>query len=125
LDRIRAGEPILRDDQANPGNRIHVDDLAAVCLRAADTDVPAGIYNVGDGDHRSSSWFTAETARQAKLPAPPEIDRDEASRVFSPMRLSFLNESRRIDTTRLRDTMGFTPRYADATDGIRASLTES
>ena len=125
LDRIRAGEPVLRGEDANPGNRIHVDDLAAICLRAADGDVPAGIYNVGDGDPRSSSWFTRETARLAGLPSPPAVNRDEAARVFSPMRLSFLNESRTIDTTRLRDIMGYTPRYADATDGIRASLNET
>ena len=40
------------------------------------------------------------------------------------MRLSFLGESRVVDTTRMQKTLGVAPRYADAADGIRASLVE-
>ena len=73
LERIRNGTPVLRESEANPGNRIHVDDLASCCIAALSSDVPAGIYNVGDGDHRTSTWFTDEVARQADLPPPPRI----------------------------------------------------
>ena len=38
------------------------------------------------------------------------------------MRLSFLSESRRIDTTRMRDVLGVVPEFADPADGIAASL---
>lgn len=122
--RIAAGEPVLREADANPGNRIHVDDLAACCVAALKRPEAAGIFNVGDGDHRSSTWFTREVARQAGLPAPPEISRTEAASHFSPMRLSFLAESRRVDTRRMREVLGVVPRYADPADGIRASLEE-
>ena len=40
------------------------------------------------------------------------------------MRLSFLGESRRIDTTKMREVLGVTPRYEDVADGIAASLVE-
>ncbi len=40
------------------------------------------------------------------------------------MRLSFVRESRRVDTSRMRDVLGYSPRYADPADGIRASLAE-
>ena len=43
---------------------------------------------------------------------------------FSPMRLSFLRESRIVDTTKMREVLGVTPKYADAADGIAASLAE-
>jgi nucleoside-diphosphate-sugar epimerase len=36
--------------------------------------------------------------------------------------LSFLGESRRVDTTRLRQELGFRPRYPSPEAGIRASL---
>jgi len=85
-------------------------------------DAPAGIYNVGDNDHRSSTWFTGEVARQSGLPAPPEISREQASKEFSPRRLSFMTESRRVDTTKMRKILGVAPRYANPEDGIRASL---
>lgn len=122
LERIRSGAAVLTEADANPGNRIHVDDLATCCLAALDADTPPGVYNVGDGDTRSATWFSGEVARQAGLPAPPQVSREQAEREFSPMRLAFLSESRIVDTTKMREVLGITPRYADAADGIRASL---
>lgn len=124
VERVQAGKPMLSEADANPGNRIHVDDLATACIAALSGDVPAGIYNIGDNDHRSSTWFTGEVARQSGLPAPPEISRKQANVEFSPQRLSFMSDSRRIDTTRMREVLGVTPRYANPEDGIRASLAE-
>jgi nucleoside-diphosphate-sugar epimerase len=116
--------PVLEEKAANPGNRIHVDDLATCCLAALSPGVPDGIYNVGDGDHRSGSWFTNEVARQAGLPPPPAISLAQAEETFSPMRLSFLRESRIVDTTKMRQVLGVIPKYTDAADGIAASLRE-
>ena len=121
-DRVRAGMPVLEERAANPGNRIHVDDLATCCIAALSPDMPDGIYNVGDGDHRSGSWFTNEVARQAGLPPPPAIGLAEAQETFSPMRLAFLRESRIVDTTKMREVLGVIPEYANAADGIAASL---
>lgn len=125
LERIEAGEAVLREADANPGNRIHVGDLAACCVQAMTADCPAGIYNVGDGDHRSGTWFSQTVAELAGLNAPPEISRRAAERTFSKGRLSFLSEARRIDTTRMRDVLGFEPHFRDPIDGIRASLLQS
>ncbi len=122
LDRIREGVPVLEESHANPGNRIHVDDLASCCIAALSEDVPAGVYNVGDGDHRTSTWFSDEVARQAGLPLSPKISRDQAAREFSPMRLAFLASSRVVETTRMREVLGVIPRYEDPVEGIRASL---
>lgn len=122
IDRIRAGTPMLTEKGANPGNRIHVDDLAACCIAALSPDTPAGVYNVGDGDMRSATWFAMEVARQCGLPMPPTVSRAEAERSFSESRLSFLRESRRVDTRKMRRVLAVMPRYTDAADGIAASL---
>ena len=125
IDRLERGAPVLRDEDSGPGNRIHVDDLVECCVAALrKNDAPPGVYNVADGDHRSSAAFSGAVARLAGLPEPPEITRAQAERTFSEMRLSFLNESRRIDTTKMREVLGVVPRYADPGDGIRASLEE-
>jgi len=124
VERIRNATPVLDEADANPGNRIHVDDLARCCIAALSTDVHGGIFNIGDGDARSSTWFAREVARQCGLAAPPGISRDEAKKQFSAERMSFLAESRRIDTRKMRDVLGVIPRYANAEDGIRASLAE-
>lgn len=122
VERIQARMPVLAEDSTNPGNRIHVDDLADCCVAALSERVPPGIYNVGDGDHRSSTWFTHEVSRQAGLPAPPEISREAAGQQFSEMRLSFMADSRRVDTAKMRKVLGVSPRYANSEDGIKASL---
>lgn len=122
IDRLREGAPVIAAQDCGPGNRIHVDDLVACCAAALAEATPAGIYNVGDGDHRSSTWFSNEVAQQCGLQAPPTISMADAAREFSPMRMSFLRESRRVDTRKMRDVLGFTPKYANAEDGIRAAL---
>jgi len=122
IELIRRGMPILREADANPGNRIHVDDLVTCCIAALADEAPVGIYNIGDGDFRSPSWFSNEVARQSELAAPPAISWADAQNEFSEMRLSFLRESRRIDTRKMREVLGVIPRYSNPEDGIRASL---
>jgi len=122
LDRINAGRPLIRESEANPGSRIHVDDLAACCVIAMTQPVPPGVFNIGDGNYRSSTWFTQTVAELAGLDPLPEIARTEAQATMSEARLSFLNESRKIDTTKMRQVLGFTPTYTDPAEGIKASL---
>lgn len=122
IDRIRSGAANIQDSEANPGNRIHVDDLVSCCEAGLSKASPPGIYNVGDGDFRSATWFASEVARQCGEPPPPEISFEDAKREFSAMRMSFLRESRRIDTRKMRDVLGVTPVYANPEDGIKASL---
>jgi nucleoside-diphosphate-sugar epimerase len=123
LERLRRRDPVLAEEEAGPGNRIHVDDLASVCIAAATSPRAAcRIYNVGDGDHASSTTYFNAVARIAGLPPPPVVSREEARLGLSPGAWSFLAESRRVDTTRMRQELGVTLRYADLEAGIRASL---
>lgn len=124
LDRLRRGEPVLCPDEAGPGNRIHVDDLVAAIVAAIDRRAAQGIFNVGDGDHTSTTVYLQETARAAGLPAPALVSRAEASQRIAPGMLSFLLESRRVDNTRMRDELGVQPRYPTVQAGLRASLAE-
>ena len=123
-DRLRAGASVIAEAEAGPGNRIHVDDLVSCCIAALSAGTPTGIYNVGDGDERSSTWFSREVARQAGLPPPIEISRAEAEAQWSPMRLSFLNESRRVDVGRMREVLEPSLAYMDPAAGIAASLAQ-
>ena len=125
IAQIRAGTPVLLAADAYPGNRIHVTDLVSCCLSAAASIVPAGIYNVGDSDMRSATWFAHEVARQSGLPPRPEISRAQAEAEFSALRMSFLAESRRIDTRKMREVLSVMPRYTNAEEGIRASIVET
>jgi nucleoside-diphosphate-sugar epimerase len=125
LDRLRRGEPVLAESEAGPGNRIHVEDLADICVAAIlQPQARDRIYNVGDGDHTTSTAFLSLVAKLAGLPAPPQLPLTQLHALKSAAASSFLGESRRVNTTRLRQELGFSPRYPTAEAGIRASLSD-
>lgn len=126
LERLRRGEPVIAEAEAGPGNRIHVDDLVSCCVAAAAAPLARNrVYNVGDGDHASTSAYFAVVARAAGLPDPPQLSRAEAQRVLSPGMWSFLADSRRVDTRRMRRELGVVPRWGDLEAGVRASLADA
>jgi len=124
VENLRAGKEVLHESESDPGNRIHVDDLAACCIAAMTSSKAPGIYNVADGDFRSPTWFAQTVAAMANLEPPAKITRAQAQSSLSATRLSFFSESRKLDTTKMREVLMFSPAYANAEDGIRASLIE-
>jgi len=126
LDHLRRGEPVLSDAESGPGNRIHVDDLAVACIAAMTRPAARNrIYNVGDGDHRSSTAFLTLVASLSGLPPPRQLPLEELKVHKSEAALSFLADARRADTSRLRRELGFTPCYATLEAGVQASFNES
>lgn len=124
LARIQAGEPVIDASESGPGNRIHRDDLARLCVAALEHGVAGRVYNAGDGDHRSMTEFTLAVARAAGLPAPPSIPLAEAERRLSPAMMSFIRESRVVRADRALAELRLELLYPRMEDGIRASLEE-
>ena len=122
LERLRHYEPVVREREAGINNRIHVDDLVEACNCALANPEARGVYNVTDGRPLSSTAFINLVAKIAGLPAPPQVPMEEAQLTFSPERLSFLNESRRVSNERMLKHLGVVLKYADVEAGIRASL---
>lgn len=124
LARLHRDEPALRDEDAGPGNRIHVDDLVAVIATAIDTPAARGIYNVTDGDPASTTAYLRLTAEAAGLAPPRLVSKDEAREVVPAGMLSFLLESRLVDNRRMLDDLGIRLQYPTAQSGVLASLAE-
>jgi nucleoside-diphosphate-sugar epimerase len=124
LDRLRRSEPVVAEAEAGVANRIHVDDLVAACVRAIANPDARGVYNVTDGTSISSTAFMNAVARLAGLPCPPQVSMVEAQLTFTPERLSFVNESRRVSNERMLKHLGVTLQYPDVEAGIRASLAQ-
>ena len=118
LERLRAGTPVLRDADDVYSNHIHADDLAAICVRSLDDAAPAGTYNASDDSQiKMGAWFDL-VADRAGLPRPPRVSRAEAAGRVPPELLSFMNESRRLDNTRLKRTLGVRLRYPSVREGL-------
>jgi nucleoside-diphosphate-sugar epimerase len=119
LEKIKQGAPLILPEEALYTNLIHADDLARVCIAAVERG--SGIYNVGDGNTVTSTEYYLRVARLAGLPTPAFISLKDAQTIFDPMRLSFINESRRLKLDRLHE-LQVDLLYADLDAGIRASL---
>jgi nucleoside-diphosphate-sugar epimerase len=118
LARLRAGTPVLRDADDVYTNHIHADDLAAICARALEEEAPSGTYNASDDSElKMGEWFDL-VADRAGLPRAPRIARSEAEGRLAPELLSFMKESRRLDNTRLKTTLGVKLRYPTVREGL-------
>ena len=118
LERLRRGLPVVREGEAPFSNRIHVDDLAAAAVLAAQRAPRGRVYNVGDGHPTSMTDYFNRVADWAGLARPPQITLAQARRELSPAMLSFVEESRRLDCRRLFGELGFEPRYPDLDAGL-------
>ncbi len=122
-ERIKRGEPMIRHSEAPPSSRIHVDDLVAACLLAvAAPQAKNRIYNVTDGNSTSMTEYFERVATLVGLPPPELVSREHAAEVLPPELWSWLRDSRRIDSQRIRDELGFSPRFTDLRLGILSSL---
>jgi len=119
-------KPVIRADQAPFTNRIHITDLTEVCIKAmTKPPVDVEIYNVSDGKPSTTTehaWLLSDLAGVARN---REIDLKEAAQYYSPAYLSYLHESKRLDTTKLLTELSPDFLYRDCRQGILQCLNHS
>jgi nucleoside-diphosphate-sugar epimerase len=124
LDRIMNRHPILRAEEAGFTNRIHADDLAAICLAALERGEDGDIFNICDGETSTMTDYFNAITDQLGLPPLPQVPRDEAREVMTPLMYGYMTESRRIDNRRMLAKLGITLKYRTLREGLEASLKE-
>lgn len=122
LQHLMSGQPVLRESEARFTNRIHSEDLARVCIAAADRGEGGDIYNVSDGHPGTMTEYFNACADALGLPRPRQVTMEEARKVMTPLMLSYVTESRRMDNRKMRDKLGVTLRYPTLEEGVRASV---
>ena len=122
VDRVRQGIPVVIPEESPYTNRIHADDLAAVCVAAARRGQPGSAYNVSDGHPTTMTDYFWRIADLTGLPRPAALSMAEARQVLTPAMLSFLEESRRLINRRMLDDLQITLRYPDLAHGLRHCL---
>lgn len=122
--RIEQGVPVLDERDAPPSNRIHAHDLARICVAAGEMGRAGDVFNVGDESGGSMTDYFNAVADACGLPRPPQIRMEVARHKLSPEMLSYLNESRRLDTRRLHEQLKIRLLYPDLDSGLKATLAE-
>lgn len=129
LARIQRADPVLRREDDVITNHIHADDLAGIVCAALRRGRHQRIYHASDDSHQAGAlymadWFDA-VADRAALPRPPRLSRQQAVQQLSPQVLSFMNESRRLDNTRLKRELRLHLLYPDVYAGLATLKQES
>jgi nucleoside-diphosphate-sugar epimerase len=121
VERLQRGLPVLHEADSPWTNRIHADDLAQAAVLIAGHGEPAAAYNVSDGNPTTMSDYFNRCADLLGLPRPPQVALAEARTRLTPEMMSFLEESKRLGTRRLR-ALGWAPRYPTLAEGLPTCL---
>ncbi|WP_092956739.1 NAD-dependent epimerase/dehydratase family protein [Paracidovorax konjaci] len=119
--RLHRGTPVLVAEDDVYTNHIHADDLARACVAALWRGQAQRIYHVSDASELKMGDYFDLAADLYGLPRPRRIARAQAREELSPMLLSFMGESRRLDATRLAKELRVRLRYPTVAEGLRSA----
>ena len=111
VERLNKGTPAIVDAEDGYTNHIHADDLARCVIAALQRAKPNRIYHTVDDSRMKMGEYFDAVADAFGLPHVPRVTRADAQKVLSPMLLSFMNESRRLSNTRMKQELKVELRY--------------
>ena len=122
LERLHQRLPLMLHAEDSHTNHIHAEDLGRACIAALARGRANRVYNVCDDSSLAmGEWFDA-LADAFALPRAPRLPREEVRRAVPPLQWSFMNESRRLDNTRMKQELRLRLRYPTVATGIAAAL---
>jgi NAD dependent epimerase/dehydratase family enzyme len=118
IDDLRDGTArrIIKEGQVF--NRIHVEDIAGAALAGFLNPRESGPFNVCDDEPCPPQDVVEHAARLLGAPLPPAIPFEMAE--LSAMARSFYAESKRCSNRRLKERLGWRPRYPSYREGLAA-----
>ena len=102
VERLRQQVPALIPADDVITNHIHADDLARIARTALLRGPRQRVINAVDDSQMTLGEYMDQVADRLGLPRPPRHSRAELTRTLSEVRMSFMRESRRLDTRRLK-----------------------
>lgn len=120
IKRLEQGTPALLPADDVFTNHIHADDLAQIAALALFRARPGRVYHAVDDSRLKMGEYFDTVADAFRLPRPPRLARADLQAQVSPMLLSFMSESRRLDNHRLHQELGVRLRYPDVAAAVAA-----
>ena len=117
-DRLQRRAPVLQAADDVFTNHIHADDLARICVAALLRGKPQRVLHASDDTQLRMGDYFDLAAEVSGLPRPPRISRAQAAEQLSPLQLSFMSESRRLDNNRLKRELRLRLRYPTVAEGL-------
>jgi len=117
-ERLRRGLPVLDAADDVYTNHIHAEDLARALVAALWRGAPQRVYNVCDDTELKLGDYYDLAADMYSLPRPRRVPRTTAADELSLSVLSFMNESRRLESGRLKRELRLRLRYPTVRAGF-------
>ena len=117
-ERLLRGTPVLQTQDDVYTNHIHADDLARAVAVALWRGSAQRTYNVNDHTVLKMGDYFDLAADLYGLPRPPRIARAGAEDALPLAVLSFMDESRRLDNSRLETELRLRLRYPTVVEGL-------
>ena len=121
VERLKRGVKALVDADDVFTNHIHADDLALLTCAALRFGRANRCYNAADDSELKMGEYFDLVADRFSLPRAPRIARSAAALEMSPLQLSFMSESRRLDNRRIKKELRARLRYPQVADGVDAA----
>ncbi len=123
LKRIDERTPLIRKDICKHTNLIHAKDLSKIILECTNNkNINKQIINVSDGSPIKTTDYYLHIYDELNIPYPDFIDYSQAEKIYDKKRLSFINESRILDTTLMERLFPSIIEFKDIRQGIKDSL---
>lgn len=119
-ERLLRGTPVLAASDDVYTNHIHADDLARAVLAALWRGRPQRVVHASDDSELKMGDYFDLAAELYRLPRPPRVSLAEAREQLSPLQLSFMGESRRMDNRRLKRELRLRLWYPTVASGLLA-----
>ncbi len=119
IARVRQANPVVRSAESGFTNRIHADDLAAICVKANQHCYESTVMNATDGTPGSITEYLQAVAEYLGEPPLPEISLEQAQKELSEGMLSYLSESRKISNAKMCKELEYELRYPDFRQGLQ------
>jgi nucleoside-diphosphate-sugar epimerase len=119
LARLQRGDPVLQADEDVFTNHIHAEDLARALIAAMFRARGGRSYNISDDAQLKMGDYYDAMADIFALPRPPRATRAECAQRLSPMMMSFMGESRRLDNQRMKAELRLRLQWPDVLSGLQ------
>lgn len=120
FEKLRQGEARAVVKEGHIVNRIHVEDIASAVMASIEAPNPQRIYNLADGHPAPPQDVLDFAAQLLNVKTPPRVGLNDES--VSKMARSFYKETKRVDNSRAKRELDWTPKYKDYKAGLQATL---
>lgn len=125
FNQIEAGRAKMISKPGHIFSRIHIDDIAGVLWASIKKPNPKAAYNLCD-DAPCEPVKVIQAAYEMLAQTPPPVQSfEEASKSMSAMALTFWQDNKRVDNSRIKNELGYQLIHPGYKEGLAAILSET